>query len=53
MNLFSFEIIYKKGEAMPAGFLSINAVDAISNDLISYTQEQNKDELLRHYHSTY
>jgi hypothetical protein len=28
MNLFSFEIIYKKGDEMPADFLSRNAVDA-------------------------
>ena len=48
MNLFSFEIIYKKGEEMPADFLSRNAVDAISSDLQSFAQEQNKDEILRH-----
>ncbi len=35
---------------MPADFLSRNAVDAISSDLSSYAQEQNKDELLRHLH---
>ena len=48
MNLFSFEIIYKKGEEMPVDFLSRNAVDAISSDLNSFAQEQNKDELLHH-----
>jgi hypothetical protein len=48
MNLFSFEIIYKKGKEMPADFLSRNAVDAISSDLSSFAQEQNKDDLLRH-----
>ncbi len=48
MNLFSFEIIYKKGDEMPADFLSRNAVDAISSDLHSFAQEQNKDEILRH-----
>ncbi len=48
MNLFSFEIIYKKGEEMPADFLSRNAVDAISNDLQSFAQEQNKDDILKH-----
>jgi hypothetical protein len=48
MNLFSFEIIYKKGEEMPADFLSRNAVDAISSDLNNFAQEQNKDEILRH-----
>jgi hypothetical protein len=40
--------MYKKGEEMPADFLSKNAVDAISSDLSSSTQEQNKDEILRH-----
>ena len=48
MNLFSFEIIYKKGEEMPADFLSRNAVDTISSDLTNFAQEQNKDEILRH-----
>ncbi len=48
MNVFSFEIIYKKGEEMPADFLSRNAVDSISSNLGDYAQEQNKDELLRH-----
>jgi hypothetical protein len=47
MNLFSFEIIYKKGDEMPADFLSRNAVDAINFDLTSFAQEQNKDEILR------
>jgi hypothetical protein len=46
MNLFSFDIVYKKGEEMPADFLSRNAVDAISSDLSSFAQEQNKDEIL-------
>jgi hypothetical protein len=49
MNLFSFEIINKKGEEMPAYFLSRNAVDAISSDLQTFAQEQNKDEILRFY----
>ncbi len=48
MNLFSFEIIYKKGEEMRADFLSRNAVDAISSDLSSFAKEQNKDEILKH-----
>ncbi len=39
MNVFSFEIIYKKGEEMPADFLSLNAVDAISSNLSDYAQE--------------
>jgi len=46
MNLFSFEIIYNKGDEMPADFLSRNAVDAINFDLTSFAQEQNKDEIL-------
>ncbi len=46
MNQFSFEVIYKKGEEMPADFLSRNAVDAIKFDLGSYAKEQNKDDLL-------
>jgi len=33
---------------MPADFLSRNAVDAISSDLSSFAQEQNKDDLFRH-----
>jgi hypothetical protein len=48
MNLFSFEIIYKKGDEMPADFLSRNAVDTISSGLHSFAQEQNKDKILRH-----
>jgi len=47
MNLFSFEIIYKNGDEMPADFLSQNAVDAINIDLTSFAQEQNKDDILR------
>ncbi len=48
MNLFSFEVIYKKGDEMPADFLSRNAVDAINFDLSTYAREQNKDDILRH-----
>jgi hypothetical protein len=33
---------------MPADFLSRNAMDAISSDLHSFAQEQNKDEILQH-----
>jgi len=47
MNLFSFEVIYKKGDEMPADFLSRNAIDAINFDLSTYAREQNKDDLLR------
>jgi hypothetical protein len=47
MNLYTFEVIYKKGDEMPADFLSRNAVDAIKFDLGTYAREQNKDYLLR------
>ncbi len=46
-NLFSFKIIYKKGDEMTADFLSHNAVDTIKFDLTSFVQEQNKDKILR------
>jgi hypothetical protein len=46
MNLFSFEVIYKKGDGMPADFLSHNAVDTIQFDLSTYAKEQNKDDIL-------
>jgi len=47
MNLFDFEIIYKKGAEMPADFLSRNAVDSIGLDLLTFAIEQDKDERLR------
>jgi hypothetical protein len=47
MNQFSFEIIYKQGNEMPADFLSRNAVDSIKFDLPTYAREQDKDEILR------
>jgi hypothetical protein len=47
MNLFSFEVIYKRRDEMPAKFLSQNAVDAINFDLSTYAREQNKDDILR------
>jgi hypothetical protein len=47
MNLFSFVVIYKKGDEMPADFLSRNAVDDIKFDLGTYAREQNKDDILR------
>jgi len=47
MNLFSYEVIYKMGDEMPANFLSCNAVDAIQFDLSTYAKEQNKDNILR------
>jgi hypothetical protein len=48
MNMFSFKIIYKKGEEMPADFLSRNALDSIRINLDTFAKEQNKDELLKH-----
>jgi Reverse transcriptase (RNA-dependent DNA polymerase)/RNase H-like domain found in reverse transcriptase len=39
MNQFSFEIIYKQGNEMPADFLSRNAVDSIKFDLPTYARE--------------
>jgi hypothetical protein len=47
MNQFSFEIIYKQGNEMPADFLSWNAVNSIQFDLPTYAKEQDKDEILR------
>jgi len=47
INLFSLEVIYKKGDEMPANVLSRNAVDAINFDLSTYAKEQNKDDILR------
>jgi hypothetical protein len=47
MNQFSFEIIYKQGNEMPADFLSRNAIDSIQFDLPTYAREQDKDEILR------
>jgi hypothetical protein len=50
MNVFSFNIIYKQGDEMPADFLSRNAVDAINFNLTSYRCEQDKDKILRGLH---
>jgi hypothetical protein len=47
MNLFSFDIIYKQGDEMPADFLSQNAVNSIQFDPSTYAHEQDKDELLQ------
>ncbi|MGI9142025.1 MAG: reverse transcriptase domain-containing protein, partial [Fluviibacter sp.] len=47
MNVFDFEILYKKGDEMPADFLSRNAVDSIGMDLEKFSKEQNKDELIK------
>jgi len=47
MNQFSFEIIYKQGNEMPADFSSWNTVDSIQFDLPTYAREQDKDEILQ------
>jgi hypothetical protein len=44
MNLFSFKIIYKKGDKIPADFLSHNAVDVIKFELAKRTKRQNSVE---------
>ena len=47
MNQFEFEICYKKGDEMPADFLSRNAVDSINLDMTSLAQFQEADETLK------
>jgi len=47
MNEFEFEICYKKGDEMPADFLSRNAVDSINLDMSSLAKLQDDDPTLR------
>jgi hypothetical protein len=47
MNIFSFDIIYKQGDEMPADFLSQNALDANKFDLSTYSWELDKDKILQ------
>jgi hypothetical protein len=47
MNEFEFEICYKKGDEMPADFLSRNAVDSINLDMSSLAKLQDEDPTLR------
>jgi hypothetical protein len=47
MNAYDFDIMYKKGSEMPADYLSINIVNAISWDATELAQAQNADPLLK------
>ena len=47
MNVFDFEIIYKKGSEMPADFLSRHAVAAIDVSNENLILEQKRDSRLR------
>jgi Reverse transcriptase (RNA-dependent DNA polymerase)/RNase H-like domain found in reverse transcriptase/Integrase zinc binding domain/Integrase core domain len=44
MNVYDFEIIYKKGSEMPADFLSRNVVSAVHADSTRIIELQNSDE---------
>ena len=48
MNSYDFTIQYKKGSEMPADFLSRNVITSISWDDLDLTQEQTKDDLIKH-----
>jgi hypothetical protein len=47
MNTFELDIMYKKGTAMPADYMSHNLVNTISWDSLTLQQAQNADPLLR------
>jgi Integrase zinc binding domain len=47
MNMFDFEIIYKKGSVMPADYLSRNLVSAISWNSDELLQAQAADPLIK------
>ncbi len=47
MNTFDFEIVYKKGSAMPVDYLSRNLVSAISWNLDKLLQAQATDPLIK------
>ncbi len=47
MNIFDFEIVYKKGSEMPADFLSQNVIDSISWNYEQIQEEQWKDPLIK------
>ena len=47
MNQFDFQIVYKKGEEMPADYLSRNVVASIASDSEVASQEQSKDPIIR------
>jgi hypothetical protein len=46
MNTYDFDIIYKKGSEVPADYLSLNLVSAISWDTSTLQQVQNANNLL-------
>ena len=46
MNIYNFDICYKKGSEMPADYLSRHAIDAISWDSNELLQAQNHDPLI-------
>ena len=46
MNIYNFNIEYKKGEEMPSDYLSRNAVDSISFEGAEIIEEQDKDSLI-------
>ena len=46
MNIYNFDICYKKGSEMPADYLSRQAVDSISWDSNELLQAQNNDSLI-------
>ena len=48
MNEFDFEICYKKGDEMPADFLSRNAVDSINLDMSALAAFQDDDITLKY-----
>jgi hypothetical protein len=47
MNMFDFEIMYKKGSEMPADYLSRNLVSAISWDSAELLQAQTANPLIK------
>ena len=47
MNQYDFEMIYKKGEEMPADYLSRNVISAISWSNLEMANKQEADEKLR------
>ena len=47
MNIYDFKIVYKKGDEMPADFLSRNTIESISWKNEDLFTSQQKDELIR------
>jgi hypothetical protein len=46
MNIFDFEVVYKKGSEMPTDFLSRN-ITVLSWDSRELANEQEKDPLIK------